>query len=58
MFEFIYKFFNEQLIILRDYVKKNFAKKFIKKFKSSTKYLILFASKKIINFDYTLIIES
>ena len=31
-FEFIYKFFNEQLTILRDYLKKNFIKKFFRKF--------------------------
>ena len=45
-FELIYKFFNDQLTIFRDYLKKNFAKKFIKEFKSSIKYSIFFASKK------------
>ena len=45
-FELIYTFFTKKLKVLRKYLKKNLTKIFIKKSKSSTKYSILFTSKK------------
>ena len=45
-FELIYALFEKKLRILRKYLNENLKKKFIKKSQSSTKYSILFVSKK------------
>ena len=45
-FELIYAFFEKKLRILREYLNENLKKKFIRKSQSSTKYSILFVSKK------------
>ena len=46
MFELIYAFFNKKFKILREYLKINEKKKFIRKSKFSTKYSIFFVFKK------------
>ena len=46
MFELIYALFEKKLKILRKYLNENLKKKFIRKSQSSTKYSILFVSKK------------
>ena len=45
-FELIYALFKKKLKTLREYLNENLKKKFIRKFKSSTKYSILFVLKK------------
>ena len=45
-FELIYAFFEKELRILREYLNENLKKRFIRKSQSSTKYSILFVSKK------------
>ena len=49
-FEFIYFFFEKKSIYFRQYLNENEKKKIIKKFESSTKYSILFVSKKMNHF--------
>ena len=46
MFELIYALFTKKLKVLREYLKENLTKKFIKKSKLSIKYLNFFVSKK------------
>ena len=45
-FESIYQLSEKKLEVLRDYIKKNLKKEYIRSLKSSTKYSILFAFKK------------
>ena len=46
MYALIYKFLLSKFVTLQTYLKKNFVKKFIEKTQFSTRYSILFMSKK------------